>query len=204
MATSTANILAEGQHVQLDLGGATQVLQCLVLGFAGTSVILAATAEAPETTTEALAAGAAAYVIVDADGAVSALRARLRHVSGPDEIVLAITDDFQLGQRRRYSRAPIAIEARLRPLAGGDEWRTVTRDISAGGVRVVATGDAGEASEEHEVHLEAPGLSVRAQAEIVRRTDADLSLRFTAIDDDAASLLQQLSVAYYRLAAERP
>ena len=203
MATSTANILAEGQLVQLDLGGATQVLPCLVLGFAGTSAILAATGEASESTADALSAGAAAYVIVDADGALSALRAQLRHVSGPDEIVLVITDDFQLGQRRQYSRAPIAIEARLRPLAGGGEWRTVTRDISAGGVRVAATGDTGEAADEHEVILEASGLSVRAQAEVVRRTDADVSLRFTAIDDGTAALLQQLSVAYYRLAAER-
>ena len=46
---------------------------------------------------------------------------------------------------------------------------------------------------------EQAGLRVQAEAAVVRRTDADLSLRFTAIEDDAAALLQQISVAYYRL-----
>jgi c-di-GMP-binding flagellar brake protein YcgR len=112
--------------------------------------------------------------------------------------VVSVTDGFQLGQRRRYSRAPLALPVRLRPLGGGEEWETATRDLSAGGVRVARTGTPGEESDELQVVLEAAG-GIRAEGEVVRRTDTDLSLRFTAIAEDAVVLLQQIAVAYYRL-----
>jgi hypothetical protein len=202
MPTLTANILAEGQFVQLDLGGKTQVVPCRVLGFGGTTVVLAAVAPPVGETLEALQPEAAAYVIVDGSVQLHALRARVLAAAGPEEIVVSVTDDFTLGQRRRYSRAPLAIGARLRPGAGGEEWETVTRDISAGGLRVARTGAAGEEGDAVAFVLEAAqaGLRVAGEAEVVRRTDADLSLRFTAIDEDAVRLLQQLSIAYYRFA----
>jgi hypothetical protein len=201
VTTLTENILAEGRVVQLHLGGKAQALACRVLGFGGPNVMLAPVAPPSGSTLEALQAGRDAYVMVDGLARLHALRARLHESAGPEEIVISVTDGFQLGQRRRYSRAPIALPARLRPLAGGEEWETVTRDISAGGVRVARTGAAGEAAEAQAVVLEAPeaGLRVQGDAVVVRRTDSDLSLRFTAIDDEAAVLLQQISVAYYRL-----
>jgi c-di-GMP-binding flagellar brake protein YcgR len=111
--------------------------------------------------------------------------------------VVAVTDDFQLGQRRRYSRAPLAVPARLRSSAGGEEWETVTRDLSAGGVRVARTGAPGEDADELTLVLAALG-GISGTAAVVRRTDSDLSLRFTAIEDDAVVLLQQVCVEYYR------
>ncbi len=43
------------------------------------------------------------------------------------------------------------------------------------------------------------GLRIQAEADVVRRTPLDVSLRFTAIDPQDATLLQQLAVAFYRL-----
>ena len=42
-------------------------------------------------------------------------------------------------------------------------------------------------------------LRIEAAAEVVRVTAIDVSLRFTRIEPDDATLLQQLAVAYYRL-----
>jgi hypothetical protein len=198
MATLIANTLAEGQLVQLDLGAKTELLDCRVLGFAGTTVILAPATAPEDATLEAMQAGSYAYLLVDAAGALQALRARLHGSAGPENIVVSVTDGFQLGQRRRYSRAPIELPVRLRPLAGGEEWESATRDLSAGGVRVARTGAPGEEADELEVVLEAAG-GIRAGGKVVRRTDSDLSLRFTSIAEDAVVLLQQIAVAYYRV-----
>jgi hypothetical protein len=62
---------------------------------------------------------------------------------------------------------------------------------------VARTGAPGETADELKLVIEALN-GIEADAEVVRRTDTDLSLRFTAIDDDAALLLQQVSVEYYR------
>jgi hypothetical protein len=202
MPTLAANILMEAQVVQFDLGAKTQALPCRVLGFGGTSVVLAPIGELTEATLEALQPDRDAYVIVDAGGQIHALRARVREGSDAREIVVSVTDGFQLGQRRRYSRAPIALPARLRALPGGETWESATRDLSAGGLRLARHGVAGEEADALEVVLEAAraGLRIRAEAAVVRRSPLDLSLRFTEIAASDVALLQQIAVAYYRLA----
>jgi hypothetical protein len=198
----TAHALTEGQIVQLDLGIRTQALPCRVLGFGGDGVMLAPISPLGATTADALVQGATAYLIVDAGGHVHALRSRIGPAPDSEGIVVHVTDGFQPGQRRRYSRAPLALSAHMCALPAGDEWETVTRDISAGGVRIARTGAAGEAADAVAIVLEAPqaGLRVAAEAAVVRRTPLDVSLRFTAIEPQDAALLQQLSIAYYRLA----
>ncbi len=51
-----------------------------------------------------------------------------------------------------------------------------------------------------EVVIEAAqaGLRIDAEAEVVRVTDLDLSLRFTKIEPGSVILLQQIALAYYR------
>ena len=144
MPTTTANMLTEGQVVQLDLGGKTTALPCRVLGFGGSTVMLAPVVPATAPTADAIEAGREAYVILDDDKQVHALRARVRPGSEPGEIVVTVTDAFRLGQRRRYSRAPLSLPATVGTLAAGETWETVTRDISAGGVRMARTGAPGE------------------------------------------------------------
>jgi len=200
MPIATAKMLTEGQVVQLDLGGKTQALPCRVLGFGGSTVMLAPVVAATAPTADAISAGRAAYVILDDDRQVHALRAQVSRASEPDEIIVTVTDSYRLGQRRRYSRAPLALAATA--TAGGETWETVTRDISAGGVRMARTGAAGEQGDTLSLVLEsAPsGLRIEADAAIVRRSQRDLSLTFTRIAESDVALLSQITVAYYRLA----
>ena len=195
-------MLTEGQVVQLDLGGKTTALPCRVLGFGGSTVMLAPVVPATAPTADAIEAGREAYVILDADNQVHALRARVTPGSDAGEVVVAVTDSFRLGQRRQYSRAPLALAATVSALPAGEAWETVTRDISAGGVRMARTGAAGEQAEALSVVLTsaAAGLRIETTADVVRRSQRDLSLRFSEIAEGDVALLTQITVAYYRLA----
>jgi PilZ domain-containing protein len=201
MSTTTANMLTEGQVVQLDLGGKTTALPCRVLGFGGSTVMLAPVVPATAPTADAIESGREAYVVLDDDNQVHALRARVRPGSEPGEIVITVTDSFRLGQRRRYSRAPLSLPAEVSALPAGETWATVTRDISAGGVRMARTGAAGEQADMLKVVLSSPPAALRIEttAEVVRRSQRDLSLRFCEIAEADVALLTQITVAYYRL-----
>jgi c-di-GMP-binding flagellar brake protein YcgR len=202
MPMTTANMLTEGQVVQLDLGGKTTALPCRVLGFGGSTVMLAPVVPASAPTADAILGGREGYVILDADNQVHALRARVTSSSEANEVVVAVTDSFRLGQRRQYSRAPLALPATVSAFPSGEAWETVTRDISAGGVRMARTGAAGEQAEALTVVLTsaAAGLRIETKADVVRRSQRDLSLRFSEIADGDVALLTQITVAYYRLA----
>lgn len=197
MATQTGTVLSEGQRVELDLGAKTEILDCRVIGFSGTSVVLSAmSAKLPDE----LEVGRAAYVIVDEDGRVQALRAEIVEMVQGQDIVVSVTDEFQLGQRRQFSRAPIALPARVRVLPDGEFHESATRDISAGGLRIARAHAPCEPGDIVEVVIEAAqaGLRIDAEAEVVRVTDLDLSLRFTKIEPASVVLLQQIALAYYR------
>ncbi len=131
-----------------------------------------------------------------------ALRAAVRPGPEAGKVLVTVTDAFRLGQRRRYSRAPLSLAATVAALPGGEPWETVTRDISAGGVRMARTNAAGEHVETLSVVLTSlpADLRIETEAEVVRRSQRDLSLRFTRIAEHDVALLTQITVAYYRLA----
>ena len=62
---------------------------------------------------------APSVVVVDQDEQVHALRATVRPGSDRGEVLVTVTDAFRLGQRRRYSRAPLALAATVAGLADG-------------------------------------------------------------------------------------
>ena len=111
-------------------------LPCRVIGFSGPDVVLALEAQ-PERTE--LEADAEAYLLIEADGQLQAVRGRIVQPAG-DELVLRLTDDIRLGQRRTFSRAPLALPAVVRSRAGARVDRPCTRDVSAGGVCVAREG----------------------------------------------------------------
>jgi PilZ domain len=197
MPTLTANVLSEGQRVELDLGVKTDLLGCRVIGFTGVNVVLSTRAEEMP---EELTVGRTAYVVTEVGGQIRALRSEIREIMGGREIVVSVQDEFQLGQRRRYSRAPIALPGRMRVLPDGEDVQTATRDISAGGLRMNRAGLSCAAGDSVQVVLEAAqaGLRIEATAEAVRVTDTDVSLRFTQIEAGSVVLLQQIALAYYR------
>jgi hypothetical protein len=202
MATATTTLLAEGQIVQLDLGGKTAALPCRVIGFTGPAVLLAPIVPPTAPTAEAIEAGRDAYVVIDADQQVHALRSKVRPGSEPGEVLVTVTDTFRLGQRRRYSRAPLALAATAAALPAGEPWETVTRDVSAGGVRMARIGHPGEQADRLSVVLASPqaGLRIVTEADVVRRSQRDLALQFAQIDAADVALLTQITIAYYRLA----
>ena len=188
--------------MQLDLGGKTTALPCRVLGFGGSTVMLAPVVPATAPTADAIQTGREAYVVLDDDNQVHALRARVRPGSEPGEIVVMVTDAFRLGQRRRYSRAPLSLPATVGAIGAAESWETVTRDISPSGVRMARIGAPGEQADALSVVLQSPaaGMRIETRADVVRRSQRDLSLNFTEISETDIALLAQITVAYYRLA----
>ena len=198
MSGGFASVLSEGQPAQLDLGQA--VVRCRVVGFTGPEVVLELGGEVPE---EALGPGAVTFLVIEAQGRLHALKAKLRHGSAESEMVVTLLDSF--GQRRLFSRAPLVLPAHLRPAGDdGDPWTTFTRDISAGGLRVARQSSYREA-DEHEVvvGLVQAAHEIRARASLVRATDTDVSLSFSEIGSDDRLLLAQLTFAYHRRGAVR-
>jgi hypothetical protein len=195
MATGFASALSEGQPAQLDLGD--EAVPCLVVGFSGADVVLAPGAAIPE---DALASGNTSYLLIEADGTLQALKARVKPGYTEGELVATLLDPFRLGQRRNFSRAPLVLPAHVRPAGEGEApTTTFTRDISAGGLRIARQSGYREA-DLHEVVL---GLvqanrEIRATAETVRLTPADVSLSFVEIEAEDRLLLAQLTFAYHR------
>jgi PilZ domain-containing protein len=178
--------LVEGQPARLDVG---ESLPCRVIGFSGPEVVLALESQ-PE---DAIERGAAAYLLLESDGKLQAVRGRITAPS-QDEVVMRLTDDIRLGQRRVFSRAPIPLPVLVKT-PGGD-WSSVTRDVSAGGVCVAREGDPGEGNVELTINV--AGHEVRAEARVVRVTDSDLGVEFEQIQDQDRLLLASLALAYHR------
>jgi PilZ domain len=181
--------LVEGQSARLDVG---ESLPCRIIGFSGSDVVLALDAQ-PEDDPPEL--GAPAYLLLEADGRMQAVRGRIGSPLG-EEVILRVTDDIRLGQRRTFSRAPLPLPVRLRSRSGS-EWTTMTRDVSAGGVCVAREG-ADAVDGKLELRIQVADHEVVAEAVAVRVTDAELGLRFEQIERDDRLLLASLALAYHR------
>jgi hypothetical protein len=182
--------LVEGQMAALDVGVS---VPCRVIGFSGSDVVLALGAALPEL----LDSGHVAYLLVESEGNLQAVRGRLGAPVG-EETVLRLTDDIRLGQRRLFSRAAVPLPARLTDAAGRTS-STVTRDISAGGVRIARDGER-HAGELLELELEVGGHDVHAGVRVMRVTADDVGLRFERIEREDRLLLTSLALAYHRRA----
>jgi hypothetical protein len=181
--------LVEGQPARLDVGDS---LPCRVIGFSGPDVVLAVE-EQPE---EPPQVGDHAYLLLESEGRMQAVRGQISSPLG-DEVVLRLTDDIRLGQRRTFSRAPLPLPVRLRARDGGDEWSTMTRDVSAGGVCVAREG-ADAVDGKLELRIQVADHEVVAEAVAVRITDGELGLRFEEIERNDRLLLASLALAYHR------
>lgn len=186
---SPAPQLVEGQPARLDVGTS---LPCRIIGFSHANVVLAL-AEQPDEV-EDLEVGDPGYLLLETGGRVHALRGRIAVPPG-EEVVLELTDGIRLGQRRTFSRAPLALPATLR-LPGG-EVATVTRDISAGGVAVAREG-ATAPDGPFDLTIQVAHHEVVAQVTAVRVTPTDLGLRFENLARDDRLLLASLALAYHR------
>ena len=180
--------LVEGQPARLDIG---ESLRCRVIGFSGPDVVLALE-DRPE---EDLEPGSPAYLLIEASGRRQAVRGRIGEPAA-EEVVMRLSDDIRLGQRRTFSRAPISLPTVVRSRVG--EWSTVTRDVSAGGVCVARESGPDPGDETLEIRIQVAGHEVVAQAVAVRVTGSDLGLRFEEIEHEDRLLLASLALAYHR------
>jgi hypothetical protein len=182
--------LVEGQLARLDVGVS---LPCRIIGFSGRDVVLALDAPLPEELDDPVSG----YLLLESGGKLSAVRGQL--ASPPaEEIVWRLTDDIRLGQRRQFSRAPLALPARL-AAPGGPTWTTVTRDVSAGGVGVVRRGDdLGPGPLELTLVLVEGRHEIVAGVSVARETPTDLGLRFERIERADRLQLAALAFAYHR------
>lgn len=181
--------LVEGQPARLDVG---ESLACRIIGFNGPEVVLSLES-GPE---EPIEGEAGAYLLLESDSRLQALRGTVRAASD-EEVVLRLTDDIRLGQRRNFSRAPIPLPVRVRTADGAAEWSSVTRDVSAGGVCVARAGGARRGSP-LQLTIDVAGHEVQAEARVVRITDSDLGVEFQRIAEQDRLLLASLTLAYHR------
>jgi hypothetical protein len=179
--------LVEGQIARLDVG---ESLACRIIGFTGPEVVLALEQE-PE---EEIVRGVVAYLLVESDGQLQAVRGRVTNLL-EGEVVIRLTDDIRLGQRRVFSRAPIPLPVRVK--TDRADWASVTRDVSAGGVCLAREGDdPGDGS--LQLTITVASHEVVAAARVVRITDSDLGVEFEQIEDSDRLLLASLALAYHR------
>jgi PilZ domain len=179
--------LVEGQPARLDVG---ESLACRIIGFSGPEVVLALETQ-PQ---EEIEGGASAYLLLESEGRLQALRGEV-DAPANGEVVLHLTDDIRLGQRRVFSRAPIPLPVRVR--AGDADWSSVTRDVSAGGVCVGREGmDPGDGPLELTITVASHEVVVNAR--ITRVTDSEVGVQFERIQDADRLLLASLALAYHR------
>jgi hypothetical protein len=181
--------LVEGQPARLDVG---ESLPCRVIGFSGPEVVLALESQ-PE---EEIAPGMPAYLLLEAEGQLQAVRGSITAPSG-EEVVLRLSDDIRLGQRRVFSRAPIPLPVTVRRADGAAEWTTTTRDVSAGGVCVGREG-ADPGAGPLELTIAVASHAVVAKGRVMRVTRDDVGVQFERIEDADRLLLASLALAYHR------
>ena len=181
--------LVEGQPARLDIG---ESLPCRVIGFTGLDIVLALEQQPVD---DELDLEKPAYLLIEAGGRMQALRGHIGSLAG-QEMVLRLSDSIRLGQRRIFSRAPISLPVVVKS-RDGDEWTTVTRDVSAGGVCVARAG-ARSVDGALELRIRVADHEVVAEAVAMRVTTDDLGLRFEQIQRDDRLLLASLALAYHR------
>jgi hypothetical protein len=204
--------LVEGALVSLDVGRDAEPLLCRIVAFGGDDVVLHPNRDPDEDQQMALAAGVESYLLLDAGNDVRALRCKPSKPTEAGDVVAEITDQFRLGQRRMFSRADIVLPATVTALdrAGevvGEPWKTFTRDVSAGGVRLARQSGYAQAAR-HAVVIQLPAgeRPVETVVEIRRETASDLGMCFVTIEPDDRMRLEQAAIIWtrtrLRLAAE--
>ena len=181
--------LVEGQPARLDVG---ESLPCRIIGFSGPEVVLALELQPAEE----ILRGQQAYLLLESEGQLQAVRGEITAPSA-EEVVLRLTDDIRLGQRRVFSRAPIPLPVRVRSADSGADWSSTTRDVSAGGVCVGREGaDPGKGP--LELTITVASHEVVARARVMRVTDSEIGVQFEQIQDADRLLLASLALAFHR------
>jgi hypothetical protein len=198
MTPAFTPLLSEGRAAFLDLGEGGSA-PCRIAGFVGRSVFV----QLDERLLDAAEGESAlqapdAHLLIEHRGAVRGVRGHLRRGDATGTAVLQLTDGFA-GQRRTFSRAPLVLPVQVHPSAPDRSgWRTFTRDVSAGGMRI-ARQSAWDGAMRLDLTLTVrDGRRFDVVAEVLATYPESLGLRFLEIGDEASATLAQLAVDFHR------
>lgn len=187
--------LTEGKSVYLDVGTGTKLLDCTVVAFLGSAVLVMPRIPPSEAEREWVLSGST-DLLVDFDDHLEAHPSTVREAG--QALIVHVKELASLGQRRWWSRGPITLDARLVPQPPGPApTDTTTADVSAGGVQVNRVPGM-PIWPRYELTLSGTGLTDPIVVEAVpARVLADrFGLRFTRIDAADRQRLAQLVLRF--------
>jgi hypothetical protein len=176
----------EGATVSLFVDRADLALDCRVVGFHRSLVVLERSRAMRGQDLRALTPGTVTYIVCGTGDRLGALRVQVSSVAD-ERLVLRLLDRFTLGQRRTFSRLEAEWSAGVEGLDSGQPpapiVQTTTIDVSAGGTLLHRPAELGEHTA-YRVTLDLPGGRPPLTASAVPvRCDAErLALRFVELD----------------------
>jgi hypothetical protein len=181
--------LREDTSVSLALHDGKTAVECRVIGFHRTFVVLR---HAASTHHLALQRAAFGYVMFDTPTSVAALRVEVVRFSEQD-VTVQIVDRFDFTRQRSYSRLAASWPITLEPLLDGrfgDPILTSTANVSAGGA-VVQCADAFPERQAFRTTLQLPGAAadVVCAAEALHSSEDTLAVRFVGLAAEAEAAL---------------
>ena len=190
-------ILNEGATVTLDVGAEADLLPCRIVGLTGDELALLPLRPPNAPIWRELGKRGSVLLHFEVGGHLRALRGTASGVRAGGYLAVMLTDDFRLGQRRRHSRAPLALPAVCADPVDGEGWTSETLDVSATGIRVKREGLA-EPARAGRVTLSLPDGDVVAQASLVNAAPDWLSYRLEGLGQDERQRLATLVLSYHR------
>ena len=195
--------LTEGTRVRVDLDDHDVPIACTVFAFVGSVILARYDGTLAGEASQQLSSGADAYLVVEQDRGMKALRGSAR-LSGEATLALRITDAFQLGQRRESTRVELVLDAELVPEgAVAPPGSTKTIDVSFSGVQVQRS-EATPVCDRYALTLSGDplGAPLVTGAALARELPGALGLRFTRVEPADRQRLIQLVLAHVTLPAE--
>jgi hypothetical protein len=190
--------LQEGDLVHLDIGNTNEGVECMLTGFFGPDFVLMPTQGVSRRTRVTLPSQPVAYVWIKYRGRYLAQRGVVFPDVNDDQLIFRVTDTFRIGQRRAYSRAPLAFPIEIEPLGvEAEPWQAVTADVSAGGLRLAPV-DLAVFGPENGLTIAVGDERVRAKAVVVREDPRAIGMRYTLMADQDRLRFAQLALAWHR------
>ncbi len=197
----------EGATVSLFVDRADMALDCRIVGFHRSLVVLERSRAMRGQDLRALTPGTVTYIVCGTGDRLGALRVQVSSVAD-ERLVLRLLDRFTLGQRRTFSRLETEWGAGVEGLDDGKPPTpmvvTSTIDVSAGGTLLRRPPGLGQHAA-YRVTLDLPGgrPPLTAAAAPVRVDEDRLALRFVDLDARDEARIAEVILEYLAAGGKR-